>query len=286
MPVLGPNIALGAHARGKGGGVRYDQMALDLFARYMAEPSSLRKRLLNDFIVAGRDQGWLAKHDAFWFQAVGLDDPGYTTAYDAHAARRNLVADQYNITAVGSPVHIADRGYSGNGTSSYQNTNFNAATATAPKYTLNSAHASFTVRTVRAAQNSLQMGASGGSGAFAPSLTSRYTGDTQIQRVNQATSNPLQLANSQNEGRYLATRTGPSAQASYKNGGLLIANNTASSGVIDGNVYIGCINGSGTASFFTSDQFAQASIGAGLGAAEIAARDAAIVAYLTAVGAL
>uniref|UniRef100_UPI00301A48A3 hypothetical protein n=1 Tax=Kaistia sp. MMO-174 TaxID=3081256 RepID=UPI00301A48A3 len=43
-------------------------------------------------------------------------------AADAQAARQNLVANAYNISASGSPVFTADRGYTGDGVGAYLNT--------------------------------------------------------------------------------------------------------------------------------------------------------------------
>ena len=42
-----------------------------------------------------------------------------TAAADAQAGRQNWVQDAYNLTTVKSPTFTADRGYQGNGTTSY-----------------------------------------------------------------------------------------------------------------------------------------------------------------------
>lgn len=58
-------------------GPSYDSAALALFARFNSEPSAVRKGLINDLIVAGKDHGWWFTDDAFYITAFGLDDPGY-----------------------------------------------------------------------------------------------------------------------------------------------------------------------------------------------------------------
>lgn len=69
-----------------------------------------------------------------------LDGLYILAAADAQAARRNLVQDLYSATAVSSPTFTADRGYTGNGSSSYLETNYNTSSS-GGVYAQNSAHA-------------------------------------------------------------------------------------------------------------------------------------------------
>ncbi|WP_336802535.1 hypothetical protein, partial [Kaistia sp. MMO-174] len=73
------------------------------FARLTNQPTTARKKLYNDLIVSLKTAGVWAKLDALYVLA----------AADAQAARQNLVANAYNISASGSPVFTADRGYTG-----------------------------------------------------------------------------------------------------------------------------------------------------------------------------
>lgn len=120
----------------------YDTAALDLFSRWETlsgvEPSDTRKRLVSNFIVELKDKGPWFKMDACYMLASGLDDPGYTTAHDATAALQNWVKNAYNLTAVNSPAFVVDRGYTGDGSTSYLETGFNPTTAVGAKFTQNS----------------------------------------------------------------------------------------------------------------------------------------------------
>jgi hypothetical protein len=49
-------------------------------------------------------------------------------AHDSQAARRNWIADQFNLTAVASPTFLADRYYSGDGTAAQLSTGINLST--------------------------------------------------------------------------------------------------------------------------------------------------------------
>jgi hypothetical protein len=50
-------------------------------------------------------------------------------AADSQAARRNWIADQYNLTAVSGPTFTVDRGYAGDGAASYLDTGFTPSAA-------------------------------------------------------------------------------------------------------------------------------------------------------------
>lgn len=105
-------------------GISYDPTASALFSRMTVQPSSQRKALINDLIVAGKAKSFWAKLDALWVHA----------AHDAQAGRLNWIADIYNCVPVMAPVFTVDRGYMGDGSSSYLDTKFNPATAVNPNF--------------------------------------------------------------------------------------------------------------------------------------------------------
>lgn len=101
--------------------------ARDIVARFTTPPTDVRKALIDAWWTAVK-AGGVSAADLDWFYMLA--------AADSQAARQNWIADLYNATAVNSPSFVADRGYTGNGTS-YLDTGFNPATAPSPKFTLN-----------------------------------------------------------------------------------------------------------------------------------------------------
>lgn len=262
-------------------GVRYDSSALALFERFNAEPSSLRKRLINDLIVERKDIGTWSDDDAFYVIAMGLDDPGYVTANDAHAARQNWVANQYNLTAVASPVFTTDRDYQGDGSSSYLDTGFNPTTATSPKFTQNSAHMLFVSRTATAGSG-VDMG-----NANSLILTYQTTTSNFAQRCNAGSSGVVVNPAADGSGRYFANRTGAGGGntdgGGWRNASEIVSSPQVVSAAPD-NSNLRILGRSGTVSY-SARQVSVAGFGAGLSDGKIAADDAAILTYLQAVGA-
>jgi hypothetical protein len=62
--------------------------------------------------------------------------------YNGSVALLNVRANNSTGTLVNSPTFTVGKGYAGNGTSSYINSNFNPSTASSPQYVKNSAHVS------------------------------------------------------------------------------------------------------------------------------------------------
>lgn len=244
-----------------------------LFARFTTPPTYARKVLINNLIGSLIAAGVWGKLDALYLLA----------AADAQAARQNWVANQYNITAVNSPTFTTDRGYAGNGTSSYLRTNFNPTTAVSPRFTRNSAHASLTDLTSRAAANRVEFGAV--STLFTAEIATRYTGDLGLLRINNSAAPPA-FSSTVSSGRFAVSRTGATAMEAYRNAASLGTSSDTSSAPINGEFYICCLNNvsSGLPSLYSTDQIAQTGFGGALSSAEIAAMDAAIATYLTAVG--
>jgi hypothetical protein len=68
-------------------------------------------------------------------------------AANAQAAQRNLVQDAYNLSPVNSPTFTADRGYQGDGSTSYLNTGFDCTSAVGRKIAQDDAHRGLWLRT-------------------------------------------------------------------------------------------------------------------------------------------
>lgn len=98
----------------------YSAEAETLFAAMSTPPDDTRKGLIDDCIVALKAAGIWTKLDCLYMFA----------AADSQAALLNWKAPgTFNASVVSAPTFTADTGYTGNGTSSYVTSNFNASTA-------------------------------------------------------------------------------------------------------------------------------------------------------------
>lgn len=95
--------------------VSYDPDAEALFARFLVQPDTTRKQLISDRFVAGKATTWWSKLDGLWVFA----------AHAPEAGRLNWLRNKYNCLPVNDPTFTIDRGYEGNGTTSYIDTQFN-----------------------------------------------------------------------------------------------------------------------------------------------------------------
>ena len=113
-----------------GGGKSWDSDLVTYISGLATPLSSGQLTLLNNFILALKSGlSIINLSDAF--------DVMYILANEtAEAALRNLVKRSHDATAVNNPTFTALEGFTGNGTSSYIDTNYNAATQ-AINYTLN-----------------------------------------------------------------------------------------------------------------------------------------------------
>lgn len=250
----------------------YEAEALALFARFTAAPTEARKRVINDLIRSMKGAGVWQKLDALYVMA----------AADAQAAQRNWKADQYNLTEISSPTFAVDRGYAGNGSSSYLTTGFVPSTA-AGQYTLNSAHLGEWTRTN-----------AGGT----PDVGSRTAGGTQVSQLNPRSgtnqanfglnSSTFATVDSitDSSGHTCISRLSGSEISLYKAGAAVggpVASNTDALSALG--LYIGAVNQAGSAAAFSTRQISAVHFGAGLSAAEASAVHASINAYLISVGA-
>lgn len=107
----------------------YTPEASALFARMSVQPDSTRKRLIDNLITSLKSNNLWTKLDAFYVFA----------SHDSQASLLNWVAVN-NCVAVNSPTFTTDRGYTGDGTTSYLNTQINPTTYPSPKFVQDNAH--------------------------------------------------------------------------------------------------------------------------------------------------
>lgn len=266
-------LGTGFGGMGRGGaGVAYEAEAVTLFAAMSVQPDSTRKNLINSTITTLKSAGIWNRLNPFWMLA----------AHDAQAARLNWKnPSTFALTAVNSPTFTTDRGYAGNGSTSYLNTGWDPSNNGGGIYTQNDAHIAVWNRTSRAINTSCALGQVTTGGAI--NMFLRYTGGLVFTRVNESTSSGLAVAGS--NGLTLGDRTDSTTVTIYKDGVSLGNPTTATSDVLSTtDLYIGGYNFGGTLVSPTSDEFAAVSFGASLGALQDDYYTI-LQTYLTAVGA-
>lgn len=257
-----PKLAVSGQA---GDGADYGNEATALVAAMTTRPTEARIALINTLINSLKTAGVWSKLDVLWI----------TAAHDAQAARLNWKSPgTFTLTETSSPTFTTDRGYTGNGTSSYLTTGWIPST-NGVNYTQNNASLFAWSRTSAL----IAAGIFGGGTVGTFRIMPRTTGDFYAYVANDATSRGP--ANADGAGFFGWSRTGVSATQPYKNGVAQGAVSTVASTTLPG----GQANLLRTASVFSTAEIAMAAAGAGLDATENAALYTAVAAYMTAVGA-
>jgi hypothetical protein len=229
-------------------------------------PDNARKIVINDLIVSLIADGIWAKLDVLWVLA----------AHDAQAARLNWKTPaSFALTAVNSPTFTTDRGYAGNGTTSYLDTGWDPAT-NGSNYTQN--NASFGLWSRTSGQSAVNLMGTGTANVC--TIVSRNTSDQSSHRINTAGLG-VGAASLDGSGFWHAERTASSASAIYKNGALEVAGAQTSAALSSSDFNLGRVN---TTQFATT-QFAAAFMGASFSSGERSAFYTALQTYMTAVGA-
>lgn len=236
-----------------------------LYQRFTTKPVSGRLGLQNTLIASLKVAGVWAKLDTLWV----------TAAADSQAARRNWKGDAYNLTAVNSPTFSADRGYTGNGSSSRLTTGYTPA-AHGVQYKQDDASMWLWSRT--AAQN---LNADMGSGISGPHarITTRTPVDATAVRVNDGLT--LSTSNTTDgSGLFGAQRRSANDLRAWRNGVQIGTATVASTGLATDEQWLLAANGVG----WSSREQSVAAYGASLAGLE-AQFFTAIQTYLQAVGA-
>lgn len=243
----------------------FDPSSEALFARFTTPPTDGRKWLINNLIVSLKDADVWSKLDAFYVMA----------AANAQAARQNWIANTYNLTAVSAPVFTTDRGYAGDGVSSYLGTGFTPSTAVGAKYLKDSANIGSWSRTDNAIAGSREITSNGSAIAY----IEPRSGSIFRIRINDASpTGSLEAASSSSLGHFVASRTGASARASYRDGAMAASDTGASTNLPNVEIRIGPAP--------STRQVAAAHFGAGLTATDVDNLHSALESYLQAVGAV
>jgi len=231
--------------------------------------SATQQGRVDALIIGLKADGLFALMDGLWLHA------GESVAKQATIDIKALRV----AVPVNAPT-LAAGGYTGNGTSSYINTNFTAFS----NYTQNSASYGCYCRTSSTASGfECPMGMA--NGTVFSDLTP-IVGGNVIARTNRTGGAQATGPNANRMGFYVAVCSDANNQQIYKNGNTtpVGTNNTGAQVVPALAFFIGARNDSGSPSSFAVDQVAVSFIGAGLSAAQQASLSARVNAYMTAWG--
>lgn len=251
-----------------GGGESYDPAAEALFARMSSQPTGGRKSAISNLIKALKAASIWSKFDAFYIFA----------AHDSQAALLNWVSTNFNATAVNSPTFTTDRGFSGDGYSSYLDTNMNPTTASSPKFVQNSAHFSLWNLTSGSTSTVADFGMNSNTNSRLGLGLSTVSGRPCLGINNGLFFYPA-AANFGATGHYVVTRPASNAQSLYKNGSLYEGDSATSGSPGNATFTFGKAD-----TTYSSRRFAGGSVGSNLNSTEITDFYNAMQAYMTAVG--
>lgn len=236
--------------------------------------TNARAAQIDTLVAALKSAGVWSLLDALWIMA----------AADSQAACINWINPAtFTLSPQNSPTFAADRGYTGNGTSSYINTTFVPSTD-GVNYTQNSAHASYWSRT-SAVNDGIQMGARTSSSSRQLLVQGRTSSATFNARINVDTSPTALSGSNAGSGHFLVRRSASNAWAAYRNAVSKGSNTTVSSLLPAFAVALLAVNTNGTPASFSAIQMSAASIGASLSDQNVTDYYNALQAYMTSVGA-
>lgn len=256
-----------------GWGDTYSPEALAYFAAMSVQPDDTRKALLNTLINTLISGGVWAKLD--WLTIMA--------AHDAQAARINAKTPAEVATVVNSPTFTTDRGYTGDGATSYLNTGVNPSTAISPNYVQNSCHMGVWIGT------NVQSGSQNDLGNVYAMMNSRNNPNAlrytpQLSGVIVST-----YAATTSIGHSMWRRTTSLLHAAYRDGVEVHTGSNASLAVPNSSILLCASNSSTTGTItpvnYSARRVQAAHWGAQLSAGEITTLYNALATYMTAVGA-
>lgn len=251
--------------------------AATLVAAMSSAPDDTRKGQIDTCIGAIKTAGAWTKLDCLWLWA----------GHDSQAGLLDWKRLS-DATAVNSPTFTTDRGFTGDGSTSYINTNFTPSTD-GVNYTLNSAcmGAYLNAGTDTAVSGPNSIGAASGGGTINARVEpwrSSTPGSTVRARVNDGTATTVGTVATR-FGLTAVNRSGASAVQIYRNGASIGTSTAASSNVPSIDVYALGFNNGGALGGANDNRIAAAFVGGSLTSTEHADLFTAIEAYLDAVGA-
>lgn len=251
-------------------GAGYDPDALALFARFTTPATDARKALINTLILALKAAGVWTKLDVLHVYA----------AHDAQAARQNWKGNFANATAVGGPTFTTDRGYAGNGSSSYLNLNFNPGDGGTYKFLRDDAAYGVWNRTASPSGGSFGFARNASLEGNAPLMSTGFR-----PRVNQSAIGTT-LTTTGVVGHFVGRRNSNVQTEGFENGVSVGTNSAVASTAIPSETWaLDAIIQAGSPVAYSDHQMSAFHAGGLLTSQEVADTRAALLAYMQTVGA-
>lgn len=250
----------------------FSPFAVAIFNAFTTPPTAARKTAIDTAVKA------LVSGDVW----DNFDVLHVYAAADSQAAAINWKnPGTFTASPIALTTFTADRGFTGNGTTTYVDTTFNPTTASSPKFVQNSAHMGVWVLTARAGADMADIGMTTVAGT---NLYPRFTDNNAYLRLNDSVETGGFAVTTSN-GFYLANRSGASSREGYKDGAS-IGTYAASASAAPLNQNIVVCNGGGVGAHLSTDQCAAACVGSSLNSTQQLALYNALLAYMQAVGAV
>lgn len=255
---------------GGSAGPSYDADAAAYFAAMTVQPDATRKGLINTLIVAGKANGWWLPLD--WFVPIA--------AHDAQAGRLNARAPAKSLVAVNSPTFTTDRGYSGDGTSSYLGFGEAFGVSGSQYIQDNASFGAYCNQQNGAAGSSPHVGQT--SGTAVVQMFANNSTVTGSVRINDVTSSAISQGTATRLGHRALVRSVSTEKRAFMNGGaaqVFVVTSAALQATENR------LLSQGTSNSFSADRLAATFVGRALTDAQVASLHTDLVTYLTAIGA-
>lgn len=274
--VLGKDIfggSLGVQLGGGGSGPSYDADAVTLFAAMEVQPDDTRKLLISNTIAALKSAGIWDELDEMWMMA-------------AHHSQAALLGwKRYrDLTAVNAPTFEADRGYAGDGATSYLDTGY-VPSADGINYQLNDASFGVYSRTNLTGNALFDIGAYGSGIANIAQIRALSAAGITDAWINQSGSNQVSSSPGTSTGLTVGRRTDSNETQIFRNGAVLGSNTTVSTSRTVYPLYICARCADGNPGGFTARQYAFAFVGGAMTTDQQSDLYDIVQDYLTAIGA-
>lgn len=224
----------------------------------LTSPATSEQQAANALVCGGIVDGWWALQDIF-YKLAGSSSTN---------ALLNWMSTSFTATATSAPAFAANVGYTGNGTSSWINTNYNPSTA-GGNSTVNSTEIDIYITaagTRSGISGPMEMGVFDATNVSWICLACTFNSGTFNSFVNSTDTTPMLLATAQITGMWIASRTGATSagNASYLNGVPLTLTIPGDSSTALPNNTIGIFSGNSAPCCFSPDRASYASAGGGL----------------------
>lgn len=224
----------------------WDADALAYFAQLTPSPSVRYQKAINELVKELKAHGNWTKLDRLWIHA---------TEAQQHAKVSLVNPASPQLTEFNSPTWTANRGYSGNGSTMYINTNFKPASS-GVTYTMNAASLGIYTRVDGISSSSYPIGVNGAGAndraliGFLPNI------DYRLNSINSTS-----ISNTGTSGFYTAVRTSSTSKSIYRNGSLINTTVDTATNLPSLDIFLLAFNAAGVATLPTTNQLSLSLIG-------------------------